>query len=123
LGAIPVIVVSAVGIYSVYVEAILGLAYVRFLRACRGYFVFRANPFNPDGFFGWKRLRQIIYNLEAGLILTAITAWFVSYFLVPTGLFIGMATLAVFVFIVLYVFTSTTTLFRQQATRSREQQV
>src|SRR4051794_40248817 len=58
-GAIVWILFGALGIYMVYIEAIVGLAYVRLLGKRDSDYRFRANMHNPDGFYGWSRLRQI----------------------------------------------------------------
>lgn len=106
---------GALGIYMVYAEAILGLTYVRFLRTCRNDYRFRANMLNPDGLFGWTRIRRIVSNLEAGVLCTVLSSWALSFYLQPAvGSVITVAVLALFDGIVFYVFISVTWNFRRQ---------
>lgn len=122
-GSVILLIVGSLGIYSVYIEAVLGLSYVRFLKICKKNLYFSANIYNPDGYFGWKRLRRIIYNLEVGLILTALITLFLSYFVAPVGLIAGLLVLVVFDFIVLYVFVSVTNGFKRQADENKRKTI
>lgn len=124
-GGVVWVFAGGLGIYMVYVEAVLGLTYVRFLRRLHkdGKYEFNANPRNPDGFFGWSRLRRVITNLQAGAVCTMISAWTFSFFLQPAvGIIMTIALLAVFVSIVMYVYFSVTTNFRRQVGQSKARQ-
>ena len=114
-GGVIWVLFGTIGIYMVYAESILGLTYVRFLRSCRNDYQFRANMLNPDGFFGWTRIRQIVSNLEVGVLCTLLTAWAMSFYLQPAlGSVITVVVLTTFGGIVLYVFISVTSNFRRQ---------
>lgn len=124
MGGVLWCLLGGLGIYAVYIESVLGLKYIKFLRKHRADFRFRANASNPDGFFGWKRLRAVITNLEFGIVLTAASAWAMSYFLFAgVGRIVGLLMLAIFVGIVFYVFISVTTRFRQHAESDKESQI
>lgn len=125
-GAVLWVIFGVVGIYMVYVEAVVGLSYVVFLRKRRKDYRFRANVHNPDDFYGWVTLRQIVSNMEAGVVCTLVSAWAMSFFLQPAlGALLAVATLGSFIAVVSYVFIGVTVNFRRQlredrrATRSR----
>ena len=120
-GGLIWILFGALGIYMVYAESVLGLTYVKFLRTCRNDYQFRANMLNPDGLFGWTRIRQIVSNLEAGVLCTMLTSWALSFFLQPAlGSVITVAVLALFNGVVLYVFVNVTWNFRRQVRTDRD---
>ncbi|WP_155370751.1 hypothetical protein [Catellatospora vulcania] len=124
-GGIVWVVFGGIGIYMVYVEAVLGLTYVSFLRRLHRQqkYDFTANPLNPDGFFGWSRLRQVITNLQAGLVCTLLSAWTFSFFLLPSvGTVATVVVLLIFVGIVVYVYFSVETNFRRQVNESKNEQ-
>jgi hypothetical protein len=122
-GGIIWVLFGTLGIYMVYAESVLGLAYVKFLRKCRGDYNFRANMLNPDGLFGWSRLRQIMSNLEAGVLCTLLSAWAISFFLQPAaGSVVTVAVLAVFVGMVSYVFIEVNLNFRRQVRQDKNAQ-
>jgi hypothetical protein len=78
---------------------------------------------NPDGLFGWSRLRQIVSNLEAGVLCTVLSSWALSFYLEPAlGRVLTVAVLAVFGGIVLYVFASVTSSFRRQVREDKDAQ-
>lgn len=114
-GGVIWVLFGTIGIYMVYAESVLGLTYVRFLRSCRNDYRFRANMLNPDGLFGWTRIRYIVSNLEAGVLCTLLSSWALSFYLQPAlGSVITVVVLVIFGGIVLYVFISVTTNFRRQ---------
>jgi hypothetical protein len=135
-GGVAWVVFGAIGIYMVYVEAVLGMTYVGFLRRLNPKkdkngqrldldkkFRFKANMLNPDGFFGWRQLRQLITNLQVGLLCTLLSAWAMSFFLEPairTIATVGM--IATFVGVVTYVFVSVNVNFRHQVRRDKDNQ-
>ena len=122
-GGVVWVVFGGIGIYMVYAEAVLGLTYVNFLRRLREPqdYKFRANELNPDGFFGWRRLRQLITNMQAGAVCTLLSAWAFSFFLEPaTGPIATIAVLGVFIGIVTYVYVSVNGNFRRQVRRDVE---
>jgi hypothetical protein len=122
-GAILWILFGGIGIYMVYVEAILGLMYAKFLKGCRDDYQFRANMLNPDGVFGWSRLRQIVSNLEVGVICTLLSSWALSFYLQPAvDSVIAVSVLAVFIGIVAFVFINVTRNFRRQVKESKNAQ-
>jgi hypothetical protein len=115
LGGVIWIIFGALGIYMVYAEAILGLTYVKFLRTCRDDYRFRANMLNPDGLFGWARIRLIVSNLEMGALCTVLSSWAMWFYLQPAlGSFLTIIVLIVFNGVVFYVFISVTWNFRRQ---------
>lgn len=122
-GGILWVVLGAIGIYVVYSEAVLGLNYVRFLKKCKGDYQFKANMLNPDGLYGWARLRKIVSNLEIGVVSTLLSAWAMSFFLQPAiGSVITAAVLVLFVGIVMYVFIQVTVNFRRQVREDKKSQ-
>jgi hypothetical protein len=122
-GGIIWVALGGIGIYMVYAEAILGLTYVRFLKTCKDDYQFRANIWNPDGFYGWSRLRHIVSDLEAGVLCTLLSSWALSFYLQPAlGSVITVIVLTIFGGIVLYVFISVTYNFRRQVRADRSAQ-
>ncbi|MGC5033591.1 hypothetical protein [Micromonospora sp. DT229] len=122
-GGVLWVLFGAIGIYMVYIEAIVGLTYVAFLKRLKNDYQFRANMVNPDGFFGWRRLRQLITNMQAGALCTMLSAWAVSFFLEPAmGTIAAAAVLAIFIGIVLYVFSAVNGNFRRQVRQDKEAQ-
>ncbi|MEU1588214.1 hypothetical protein [Micromonospora sp. NPDC005710] len=122
-GGILWVVFGAIGIYMVYIEAVVGLTYVAFLKRLKNDYQFRANMVNPDGFFGWLRLRQLITNMQAGALCTMLSAWALSFFLEPAmGTIATAAILAIFIGIVLYVFSAVNGNFRRQVRRDKQAQ-
>jgi len=122
-GGLIWILFGALGIYMVYAESVLGLMYVRFLKNCRNDYQFRANMLNPDGLFGWSRIRLIVSNLEAGVFCTLLTSWALSFYLQPAlGGVLSVAVLGLFNGIVLYVFLSVTWNFRRQVRANKDVQ-
>lgn len=123
LGGVVWVLLGTIGLYMVYVEAIVGVYYVRFLRECRIQYRFRANPYNPDGFYGWSRLRKIFSNMEAGVVCSALTVAGMFYFLEPSlGGLLAAVALAAFMAIVLYVFIGALTNLRRQVAGDRKEQ-
>ena len=123
-GSIIWITVGAVGLYTVYVEAVLGIVYVKFARRCGADFRFRANPANPDGAYGWRSLRTIVNNLQLGVVLTALSSWAMSYFLAPAvGWPVTVSVITAFVAIVIYVFYSVNAHWRRQVTADKSAQI
>jgi hypothetical protein len=113
--AIAWVVLGGLGLYVVYIESILGILYVRFARTSDPEYHFRANLANPDGSYGWGRLRKIITNLELGVVLTAASSWAVSFFLQPAfGALLTVIFLIIFVSVVLGVFVNINASFRRQ---------
>jgi hypothetical protein len=122
-GGLIWILFGALGIYMVYAESVLGLAYVKFLRTCRNDYRFRANMLNPDGLFGWSRIRQIVSNLEAGVLCTLLTSWALSFYLQPAlGSVMTVVILGIFNGVVLYVFVNVTWNFRRQVRVDKDSQ-
>ena len=122
-GGVIWVLSGTIGVYMVYAESVLGLTYVRFLRSCRNDYRFRANMLNPDGLFGWTRIRQIVSNLEAGVLCTLLSAWALSFYLQPAlGSVITVVVLLTFGGIVLYVFISVTANFRRQVREDKDAQ-
>lgn len=122
-GGVLWVLFGAIGIYMVYVEAVVGLTYVAFLKRLKNDYQFRANMVNPDGFFGWQRLRQLITNMQAGALCTMLSAWALSFFLEPAmGTIATAVILAVFIGIVLYVFSGVNGNFRRQVRRDKQAQ-
>lgn len=122
-GGVLWVLFGTIGIYMVYAESVLGLTYARFLRSCRNDYRFRANMLNPDGLFGWSRIRQIVSNLEAGVLCTLLSAWAMSFYLQPAlGSVITVVILAIFGGIVLYVFITVTYNFRRQVRTDKNAQ-
>jgi hypothetical protein len=75
LGGLVWIVFGSLGIYMVYVAAILGITYIKFLSKCRYSYSFRANRYNPDGFYGWSRMRECLSYQEAGAVCSIISSF------------------------------------------------
>jgi hypothetical protein len=124
-GGVVWVLCGGIGIYMVYVEAVLGLTYLNFLRGLRhsGHYQFRANMLNPDGFFGWYRLRQLITNMQAGAVCTLLSAWAFSYFLEPAvGTIATIVILSIFIGIVTYVYFGVNANFRRQVKRDKRAQ-
>ncbi|MEN3610746.1 hypothetical protein AAH979_14465 [Plantactinospora sp. ZYX-F-223] len=122
-GGVVWILFGAIGIYMVYAEAVVGLTYVSFLKRLHNDYQFRANMLNPDGFFGWLRLRQLITNMQAGALCTLLSAWALSFFLEPaTGTIATVVLLSVFIGVVGYVFFAVNINFRRQVRRDKEAQ-
>jgi len=122
-GGVAWVILGAIGIYMVYVEAVLGLLYVGFLRKCRGDYQFRANMVNPDGFYGWTRLRRLISNMQAGVLCTLLSSWAMSFFLQPAvGSVITAMVLVVFGGVVMYVFIEVNLNFRRQVREDKNLQ-
>lgn len=120
-GAVAWVIIGALGIYVVYAEAVLGITYVRFLRKCSEAYQFRANMLNPDGFWGWAKLRQIVSNLQVGVLCTLLSSWAMSFFLQPAiGSVASAAIILLFTSIVLYVFVQVGVNFRRQARRDKQ---
>lgn len=114
-GGVAWVALGSVGIYMVYVEAVLGFNYTRLLRQFRDEFRFSPNIYNPDGFYGWLTARQIISNMEAGVITTFNSSFALSFVLPSAvGVPISAGLLTVFAFVVLYVFVGVTYAFRRQ---------
>jgi hypothetical protein len=119
------VIFGAIGIYMVYIEAVLGLTYVKFLRDLHrsDMYEFEANPLNPDGFFGWYRLRQIVTNLQTGVVCTMLSVWTFSYFLQPAaGTPATVIIMFIFIFVVLFVYFSVNSGFRRQVIESKRRQ-
>jgi hypothetical protein len=124
-GGLLWVLFGGIGIYMVYIESVLGLTYVRFLRKLHRNkeYRFNANPLNPDGFFGWHRLRQIVTNLQAGAVATILSAWTFSYLLQPAvGIVVTVIVLLIFIGIVLFVYFSVNSGFRHQVIESKRRQ-
>jgi hypothetical protein len=114
-GGVVWLLFGGLGIYIVYTEAVLGLTYLAFLRKCRGDYQFRANMVNPDGLYGWSRVRRIVSNLEAGVLCTLLSAWALWFYLQPAvGSVVTVLVIGIFVGIVLYVFIGVTASYRRQ---------
>ncbi|MFD9889730.1 hypothetical protein ACFWY9_10335 [Amycolatopsis sp. NPDC059027] len=123
VGGIVWLLIGTLGIYMVYAEAVLGLTYVRFLRKCKEDYQFKANMVNPDGLYGWSKLRQIISNMEAGVVCTLLSAWAMSFFVQPSlGSPLTVLVLISFTGVVLYVFVQVTLNFRRQVRTDRNDQ-
>jgi hypothetical protein len=124
-GGVVWVFFGGIGIYMVYIEAVLGLTYVNFLRRLHqeGKYTFNANPINPDGFFGWRRLRHIVTNLQAGVVTTLLSAWTFSFFLQPAvGDIATVIVLFIFIGIVLFVYFSVNSGFSRQVIQSKRRQ-
>jgi hypothetical protein len=122
-GGVVWVILGTIGIYAVYVEAVLGLTYVKFLKQCRGDYYFRANMSNPDGFYGWASLRKIISNLEAGVLCTLLSAWAMSFFLqAAIGSLVAAIVICMFAAIVVYVFAQVNYNFRRQVRQDKTEQ-
>jgi uncharacterized protein (DUF2062 family) len=123
-GGLVWIIVGALGVYMVYVEAMVGITYVRFLSRSSDNYRFRANRFNPDGFYGWSRLREAITYQEAGAACAAISAFALFFIIqpaigaVPTAVVLGF-----FILVVLYVFSSAIRSLRRQVSDDRKKQI
>jgi hypothetical protein len=114
-GGVVWLLLGGLGIYMVYTEAVLGLTYLTFLRKCRGDYQFRANMVNPDGLYGWSRVRRIVSNLEVGVLCTLLSAWALWFYLQPAvGSVVTVLVLGIFVGVVLYVFVGVTSNYRRQ---------
>ncbi|MEU0794889.1 hypothetical protein ABZ342_32925 [Amycolatopsis sp. NPDC005961] len=123
VGGLVWLLIGTLGIYMVYAEAVLGLTYVRFLRKCKGDYQFKANMINSDGLYGWSKLRQIISNMEAGVVCTLLSAWAMSFFVQPSlGSPVTVVVLFIFAGVVLYVFIQVTLNFRRQVRTDRNDQ-
>jgi hypothetical protein len=123
LGGLVWVALGAIGLYMVYVEAVVGVNYVKFLRECRVQYHFRANPYNPDGFYGWSRLRRIVSNMEAGVVCSATTVLATFFFLQSSvGVLLGALSLGGFMAVVLYVFIGAMTNLRRQVDADRKAQ-
>lgn len=123
VGGVVWVGLGAIGLYMVYVEAVVGVNYVRFLRDCRVQYQFRANPYNPDRFYGWSRLRKIVSNMEAGVICSAVTVVGMFFFLQPSiGGLLAAVALSAFMSVVLYVFIGAMTNLRRQVDADRKAQ-
>jgi hypothetical protein len=124
-GGVVWVLFGGIGIYMVYVEAVLGLTYVNFLRRLRGTgdYKFKANMLNPDGFFGFRRLRSLITNMQAGAMCTLLSAWSFSFFLEPAaGLVPTIVVLAIFIGVVTYVYLAVNSNFRRQVRNDKRAQ-
>ncbi|GAB2960203.1 hypothetical protein [Saccharothrix stipae] len=122
-GGVVWVVFGTLGVYAVYAESVLGLAYVRFLRRCRDDYRFKANMVNPDGFYGWSSLRQIVSNLEAGVVCTLLSVWAMSFFVQPAiGSVAAALVIVVFAGIVIYVFVQVNLNFRRQVRHDKLEQ-
>src|SRR5438270_7110948 len=73
LGGVVWIVFGSLGIYMIYVAVILAITYINFLGKCRYHYSFKANRFNPDGFYGWSRMREALSYQEAGAVCSIIS--------------------------------------------------
>lgn len=124
IGAIAWIFMAGVGIYVVYVEAVVGLSYAAFLRRVRHRYRLGANPYRYDQFYGWSVLRRAVTAQQLGVVSTIfvlISAWF---FLAPaTGGVSAAFILGGFGIVVVYVFSVTTSGFRRLALDYRNQRV
>lgn len=124
VGGLIWIAFGSIGAYLVYVEIIVGVGYVRFLRRCRVDYQFGANPLNPDGFYGWSILRQVISNGEAGLVCSAASTFAMYYFVQPViGTIAAFVVLSAFMGIGLYVNVSTILNLRRQVKKDRKDQI
>lgn len=112
--------IGAIGVYLVYVEAVVGLHYVAFLRRHRTVYRFRANKYNVDGHYGWAVLGRAYTYMLAGVATATLSAFAMYYFLepqLPTALIFGV--LGTFLFIVCYVSAASSVILRHQVMDAR----
>jgi hypothetical protein len=118
-GGVAWVVFGGIGVYMVYVEAVLGLNYVWLLRRINRakVSVFQADMVNPDGWYGWHRLRRVITNLQFGIFFTVLSAGSFSFFLPAVGPLATVGIIAFFVGVTLYVYFGVNLNFRAQFRR------
>jgi len=123
-GAIVWIVLGTIGVYVVYIEAVLGFKYVQFIREYFKFEEFTANPLNPDGYYGWRGLREVLTNMEVGFVLTGLSSLAMWPFLSAAFGVVGSAFAeVVFIGVVAYVFAACTIALRSVVDRDRRRQV
>ncbi|MGH3599750.1 MAG: hypothetical protein ACRDQH_05630, partial [Pseudonocardiaceae bacterium] len=122
VGGVTWIAFGSIGVYMAYVEAIVGVKYVRFLHQRHVDFQFGANPLNPDGFYGWSILRQVISNGEVAIVCAGASTLAVFFFVRPVmGRIPAFAVLNVFMGTALYVNVSAIISLRRQVKRDRRE--
>lgn len=123
-GGLVWIVVGSLGIYMVYVAVILGITYVKFLRNCRRNYFFRANRLNPDGFYGWSRMRECLSYQEAGAACSMISS-FAMFFILQSiiGTLFAAVIIGIFMTAVFYAFLFVIHSLRRQVRDDRKRQV
>jgi hypothetical protein len=119
VGGLVIIFFFGLAIYAILVEIAFTWNYTRFLKKCKNDCFFCPNAANPDGFFGWLRLRRIINNLKSGLYFMVCGVLALTYYLIPAGRSIGILLLLIFIIIVVYTFTTITSFFKEQALKSK----
>jgi hypothetical protein len=124
LGGLVWIVVGSLGIYMVYVAVILGVTYVKFLSKCRDNYFFGANRFNPDGFYGWSRMRRSLSYQEAGAACSVISS-FAMFFILQSviGTFLAAVIISTFMTAVFCAFFFVIHSLRRQVRVDRKMQI
>jgi hypothetical protein len=124
MGGLAWITFGALGIYMVYVEAVVGFHYIRFLKKSRDNYDFRANRFNNDGFFGWSKLRQVVLYHAIGVGCSIVSAFSMFYVLQPAiGGPLTAFCIMVLIMAALWVYFSAIHILRKQIKEDREKQM
>lgn len=124
LGGLVWILVGSLGIYMIYVAVILGITYIKFLRNCRGNYFFKANRLNPDGFYGWSRMRECLSYQEVGAASSMISS-FAMFFILQSiiGTFFAAVIIGTFMAAVFYAFLFVIHSLRRQVGNDRKRQI
>lgn len=99
VGSLCFVIVGAIALYSFGTETYIGWRWLRFLNKTSPMLAYRANPSNPDGQFGWLRIRNmILWTFFGSLPLSALVAFGLFRISRPT---IGLAGASIVFLIVL----------------------
>lgn len=78
-GRILWIVIGTLGLYSFAVQSFVGWRWMLYLVRTSDFVEYKPNPADPDGHFGWHRLRKIIGGILFGSIPLAVLGGFGLY--------------------------------------------
>ncbi|HET9258174.1 MAG TPA: hypothetical protein VFO16_23665 [Pseudonocardiaceae bacterium] len=108
----------------IYVAVILAITYIKFLGNCRYHYSFRANRYNPDGFYGWSRMRESLSYQEAGAACSVISS-FAMFFILQSiiGTLLAAVIIGTFMAAVFYAFFFVIRSLRRQARKDRKEQI
>lgn len=113
-------VVGAIGAYLVYIEAVVGLQYVAFVRRNSAIYRFRANRYNVDRNYGWSVLARAFRYMLLGVATATLSAGALYYFLRPVlPVPLVVIVLSGFLIIVCYVSLASSILLRRHVVAAR----
>lgn len=115
-------IAGGIGLYMVYIEAVVGLHYVAFVRRHRSTYRFKANRYNVDRYYGWAVLRRAFSFMLAGVATSTLSAFALYFFLAPElPLPAIVVILTVFLSVVIYVSVASSLILRSHVIRVREE--